>query len=500
MSWTEAAAGAAPIAPEALSVIERWSETEFLPWRGWLAGPEGLTAQLDEYVQFHPGVFRFTIRDGRVRFHTKAGELLQRHYPPGSDFATIEARGHGYERFLQAVVEAFDLSGDADLAICLDDLQHHSVALPILSFQKRTGSSNILIPDVDFIDFNFYIDAKFNDPWAYEDKAAAAIFVGSTTGFLPIDSRMVAQLDHQRLRSAVRFRGHPTISYELPVIIQCDGPETEQMIRDLGIGSVRRSWSEQLERRYIISVDGNGATCSRVAVALKSRSLLIKYDSPNQLYYFAGLRPYGNYIPVLTDDDVLHVVDMLDRSPAMARAIAEDSREFHARYLSRISVMAFTASVLRRYIAQFGTNARPPSLGEPIFAIDSYVHTANVGDIWAEPRGWAGDGARYIEGFELQPGPEIDAGDLLCRVIGPDGEVSETVAGGTYCGSRGQATPLSGFNIELVGEAASRFVLTYQGAFADGHCTEPLASGVDCCSPEYAPLTGFQLIVRRRPS
>ncbi len=495
MSGTEAAARAAP---EALSVIERWVETEFLPWRGWLAGPDGLTAQLDEYVQFHPGVFRFTIRDGRVRFHTKSGELLERHYPPGSEFATIEARGYGYERFLQTVVEAFDLSGDADLAVCLDDLQHHSVALPILSFQKRKGSSNILIPDVDFIDFNFYIDDRFGDPWTFEEKSPAAIFVGSTTGFLPIDHRMVAQLDHQRLRSAVRFRGHPTISYELPVITQCDGPETEQMIRDLRIGSVRRSWAEQLQRRYIISVDGNGATCSRVAVALRSRSLLIKYESPNQLYYFPGLRPFGNYIPVLTDDDVLHVVDMLDRSPALARAIAEDSRAFYARYLSRISVMAFTASVLRRYIAQFGDGPPASSPDALVFAIDCYVHIAGAGDRWATPHGWAGDGTHVIEGFELQPGPEIDAVDLSCQAIAADGQISAPVEGGRYCGSRGQGAPLSGFIINLTGRSAERFKLGYAGVFADGHQTGILASGDVCCSPGKAPITGFRLFIRRR--
>ncbi len=485
-----------PLKLKPSSVIEAWAEGEFLPWRGWEAGQGGLSTQLDEYVHFHPGVFRFSIRNGLVRFHTKSGDLLERHYPPGSDFATIEARGHAYQAFMQSVIETFDIPGEADLAICLDDLSHHASGLPILSFQKKIGSSNILIPDVDFIDFKFYIDDQYNDPWPFGSKLKEAIFVGSTTGFQPIDHRMVAALDHQRLRSAVHFRDHPLIHYELPVITQCDGPETEQMIRDLGLGTIRRTWAEQLRRRYIISVDGNGATCSRVAIALRSKSVLIKYESQNQLYYFSSLRPFENYISVSSDEDVLHVVDMLNRSPTLAEAIADESQEFYKRHLSRIAVMTFTARILSRYIRQFGSAFEGPPGRRSRFVIDSYAHVANIGDVWAEPRGWAGDRINSIEGFELQVGPDIDPQDVRCRTIGADGSLSDDIPAGAFCGTRGQGKSLTGFSIDLRGAAADQLDLTYEGVFADGTLTGPLSSGTVCSAN--APLTAFRLTTTDR--
>jgi hypothetical protein len=40
------------------------------------------------------------------------------------------------------------------------------------------------------------------------------------------------------------------------------------------------SWREQLRHRFLLSLDGNGAVCARLAIGLKSNSAVVKYRSP----------------------------------------------------------------------------------------------------------------------------------------------------------------------------------------------------------------------------
>ena len=106
------------------------------------------------------------------------------------------------------------------------------------------------------------------------EKATSAIFVGGTSGQMnTVDT--VRNPIATRLRSAKHFRGHPNIHFLLPSLSQCVDAEAEQALRDLGFGGSQIPWSEQFLHKFIISVDGNGAACSRIVIALKSNSVLL---------------------------------------------------------------------------------------------------------------------------------------------------------------------------------------------------------------------------------
>lgn len=480
---------------DVLTELQDWVRAELMPWRFFQPERESITTLVQRAIDDDPSVFRFTIQDGLVTFHAKPSAML-----PGHDvYRDLLDRGEMYRRFLQAVVDATSLTGTTDLAIDLDDLADRTADGPVLCFQKVRGSRSILIPDVDVLDYDFFLGDRTHDTVPFADKIDAAIFVGSTTGMLNIDHATVEQLAHRRLRSAVYFRNNPEVRYELPGVVQCDGPETEAMIRALDLGHNACPWSEQLNYRYLMSVDGNGATCSRVAIALKSNSVLMKYNSINDLYYFHGLKPWHHYVPLERDLDAIDNLALLRRMPDLPTSLVAESRAFYRAYLSRIAVIRYTAELLRRYMATFGTSVGSFDEGS-VFAIDSFSHIKDQGDVWSQPNGWnqAAEG-NWIEAITLIQGPEIAPGDLAYRTIDANGETSDHAAPWQLSGGRGRAQAIHGFEVRLSGAAADRLTLQYEARFLDGTHVGPIPGGSICASPTRAALTAFRLILRRKP-
>ena len=483
--------------------LRRWVDAELAPWQNYRPGPDGLDGDVRTNVDEDPSVFRISISNGIVTFHEKPPEQYLAQLGSAEVYRPLRDRGLVYERFLQSVVDAFGVTGSAVLAIDLDDLVDRTFVGPMFRFQKVRGTSQILLPDVDMFHWDFYLSSLSEDPVPFADKIDNAIFVGSTSGMqLPITRATVEELAHPRLRSAMYFKGHPDVRFELPSIVQCDGPETVEMIRALGLGSINRSWGEQFTHRYLISIDGNGATCSRVAVSLKSNSILMRYHSINGLYYFHGLQPWKHYVPVESDAEVAENIAALRSDPDRARSIAEESRVFYRAYLSRISVMRYTADLLQRYIAMLGTPApesAAAAASRPVFAIDSFGHVTNQGDIWSRPNGWlAGKNGNWIEGIALVPGPEIAPADLSYRAIHADHTASDIVGAWELSGSRGEGRAMTGIQIWLRGAAAERFTLQYEARFLDGTQAGPTPAGTACLSPRRSPMSALRLIVRRR--
>ena len=100
-------------------------------------------------------------------------------------------------------------------------------------------------------------------------------------------------------------------------------------------------------------MDGNGAAFSRVAVALKSRSVLLKYDSPRELYYFPGLVPWLHYIPIATDQDIVDVVRIEREHPGYFRYAADAGRRFFRTFLNRGAVMSYASRLIEMYFSVF---------------------------------------------------------------------------------------------------------------------------------------------------
>ncbi|KKC26172.1 glycosyl transferase family 90 [Sphingomonas sp. SRS2] len=313
-----------------------WAEHEFAPWRD-VEKPRDLALRLRAIAAASPSIYLLEPTGGGLRPVAK----------PGADPLMAE-RADLYGDFLSGVVRDFAIEPRSPLLIGVHDRGAPRSDVPLFEYQKQRGSGTMLLPDVDLLTMGFMEDSACIDPIAFDDKLAQAIFVGATTGGI-ITADMVATLAHPRLRAAAFFADKPGVTFELPLIVQCDTPETANSIAMLGFGSRRRTWSEQLDYRYLLSMDGNGATCSRVARALASCSVLVKYASAFELFYFRGLEAWRHYLPVRRDDDVLAILAQADATRERDRAIARRSETFARHYLSRESCATYTAALLGHY-------------------------------------------------------------------------------------------------------------------------------------------------------
>ena len=327
---------------------------QLAPWFGFrAAGPEGAAA-FAELNSRDASIFVLEIAGGQAWLHEKPA-----HYPAAEVAGTAPTsdnlldRAHLYRAFMGQVARSRGFDTPVRLVFTTHDKAPFEPPLPLFAFQKPRGSALVLWPDIEFLRYRFYEDPAFDDPVPFEEKEDQAIFVGSTSG-MRLTPEAVATLTAPRLRAAMHFKGSPRVAFLLPNIVQCTTPEAAEAVAALGIAGRRYSWREMYAFRYLLSMDGNGASCSRVALGLRSNAVLVKYDSPHQLHYFDRLLPWRHYIPVARDEDVTRAMDLCAATPGLAAGIAAAGRDFAAVWLDRPAVEDYAFELLRAYAACCG--------------------------------------------------------------------------------------------------------------------------------------------------
>lgn len=260
----------------------------------------------------------------------------------------LVGRARAYRQLLRSALRWTNRNVNVTLAIDVADLPENYADVPVLSFQKRTGYSNILMPDVDFFNGLWY--RNFTDPVPYADKRTHACFYGSSTGGIV---RMAdlgdAACCNERIELAKDLHGNPWVTFKIANATQCDSEETRKSLEQSPFFSKPVDWREQLQNRFIVSVDGNGATCSRVVLALMSNSVLVKYRSDSELFYFPALTAGEHYLAAESGSEIEAIVRGEEANPGQYRSIAESGRRFAKRYLTQGSVLAFTGALISEY-------------------------------------------------------------------------------------------------------------------------------------------------------
>ena len=126
--------------------------------------------------------------------------------------------------------------------------------------------------------------------------------------------------------------------------------------------------------------------------------------------------------------------------------------------------------------------------------LDVIVHVQDMGDRRCDRSGWVGvPGSRkWIEGLFVETSCDILLSEIECMVLMGDGN-TVAVGGGEFAGTRGQAIPLTGFRLRLIGAAASRYVGSYEATFVDGSRDGPLAFGTLCATRDMAPIEAIRI-------
>lgn len=322
------------------------AQTEWWEKRGPLRSL-GKTSALSDLNQRSFRTYIFSVRAGKVGIWEKGPRSLpvaeKSRHPrrPG----LLALRAGLYKIYLERVLSMSGNEGSFDFALDVGDRPGDTEAFPVFGFQKQESGHNILLPDTDFFDYDWY--RHDDDPLAYEAKEIRACFAGASTGGW-LDAEAIRNLQTPRLRAAAYFHDNPDILFRITEAVQCASPEVESLLREQPYFGTRIPWHEQLRNRFIISMDGNGATWSRMARGLLSNSVVIKFHSPAQLFYSPALEAGREYLSVNSEAEVQPIIqEERERSGAYGH-VARAGNLFARRYLSAASVFSYTALLMRR--------------------------------------------------------------------------------------------------------------------------------------------------------
>lgn len=332
---------------ENLKLASSLALSQIIPWMKWRSSIDDWRNKLISLSKeiFH--LFIFEILDGEVTFSAKndvAAQLQSAGYP-AEEFIR---RATFYKNMLSEVVYVYNIRGRIVIPIDVNDEAQEYKIGPIFSFQKRQGERNPLLVDFELISLNF-LESVEDDHFCYDQKTVQASFAGSTSGKNNITLKDITSDSIPRIRAARYFEYHKHVDFRLPYIVQCAAPDVEQQLREWGFGINPLSWPDAYRSRFLISIDGNGAACSRPEIILKSRSALVKYSSEHVLFYTPVLIPWLHYIPVDTDRQVLEIIEVEQSAPGTFSMVAEAGGSFASDILSRNFSLNYTAEILRMY-------------------------------------------------------------------------------------------------------------------------------------------------------
>lgn len=334
-------------APPGEAERDAWCAAQTWYWEHAYAGSRDFDEAFARVNAETSTVFVFDFQGAKVTLRAKPADPWSGHKRVEYDIGV--ARSELYLGLFRRLVE----EGMRITATVL--LETHDIALygdeaPVFCFQKLASSRKMLLPDIDFFHHHFYETGFVERAW--ENKLPAAVFAGSSTGGNVLSRKDVETARSQRLQWALSALGRPQVDVFICDAVQCDSEETAALLREQPYFRDRMSWEDQLAYRYLISMDGNGATCSRIVNALRSGGVLLKSLSPNQLYYFDGLRPFEHYIPIDNLNEAEQAIADLEAGRLHAATIIAAANRFFEVHLTRSAVEHYTRRLLERYAAR----------------------------------------------------------------------------------------------------------------------------------------------------
>jgi hypothetical protein len=457
-------------------VVDAWAERELGYWRGVGLRRLAVERQVHAIAARRPEMRLYQFVDGGVAMLPAAApEQESRGF-----------RAAHYLAFFRAVAPLLPADINVTLCVCLDDRVTAAFPVPVFCFQRTAHEHNPLLPDIDFLTNDFHEAERFNDKVGYFDKAMRAVFAGATTGGR-ITSERARACSLPRLAAARFFEACADVDFRLPRIVQCADDEAREILE--GYEFCRRPrmiWPDQFRHRFLISMDGNGATCARVAMALASNSVLLKYESEHMLFYFPALVAGEHYVPVSAHEDVLAVIAAEQAQPGRYAAVAAAGRAFAERYLTRARLTEYTAFLVRGYAALLA--GEDGDAGGPARQVACAGRFADGTESVGDRNGWVerpGGGA--LTAFRVLTQPRAEAPRLLCQGLLADGGFTPVMREGVWCGGGA----LAGIRVEAV---APGVAVSVEARYADGSVARGEGGTVTCQSG--AAMAAFRVTLR----
>jgi len=220
-----------------------------------------------------------------------------------------------------------------DYIFSLHDGVHYKYPWPVLGFagtDKLINNSDvILIPDPDALLgysnlFREVDKAIYDTPWS--NKIAKVFWRGSATGAGPENNDLsgTARLRFMNYASKLYFT-----DVGLTFYTQQLNPNFKKLLSSVYSIKPRVTVTEAIKYKYLIDIDGNSCSYSRMAWILYSNSLLMKHASIYKQWYYDQMQPYVHYIPISENfNNLQEQYIWTETNQESAQTIAENGRIF----------------------------------------------------------------------------------------------------------------------------------------------------------------------------
>lgn len=236
-----------------------------------------------------------------------------------------------------------------------DGLSLVNISTPIFSFGKHKGNHFIVtIPDWEMLSdyesrFNPQIETAIKKfPW--EEKEDIAFWRGSTTGG---NYSLPSWRDFPRVKLVYLSKNHDCIDAKFTNYPQ-GAASNKELLSDKSILGEFISPEDSLQYRYLIDIDGNACTWSRLYWILRSNCVPFKQQSQNTMWYHRALKPFVHFVPYANDlSDLSEMIQWAQFHPEDCKKIAEKSRKFVLKELTTEHAYAYLYLLLKEYSQLF---------------------------------------------------------------------------------------------------------------------------------------------------
>lgn len=334
------------ISEKTIASINEAVSAQLMYWRNGRLDQNYIEKKLVEKSSACASIFSYRIHSGSVDIIDKV--FCDSGFAYTEEMKVLVSRAHIYREMITSAILKYPIYRDICIAIDVGDMANDQRDLPIFTFQKRRDQASILLPDFEFSQYGFS-RPSFARAIPYLEKKTMAVFAGSTTGAGHISMEVAREAAAPRLRAHRFFKRHTEVDFRLPAIVQTGGDEVDAYLRSQGLGEPPMNWDEAFRHKFIISIDGNGATCSRLAFAIDSTSVLLKYASDNILYWTDLLKPDVHYIPIYRDEQILDIVRHEYENRERYLMMTDSAREFADQFLARSTIEMYISVLLNNY-------------------------------------------------------------------------------------------------------------------------------------------------------
>lgn len=109
------------------------------------------------------------------------------------------------------------------------------------------------------------------------------------------------------------------------------------------------SEEKHVQYKYQITIDGSRGTWERLVWQLQSNSLVFKHQSQHVQWFYQGIHPHVDYIPVTDENNLLEQIAWAEKNPLEAQKVIQHAVQFADENLSLEDMVHYLIVVLDQY-------------------------------------------------------------------------------------------------------------------------------------------------------